>query len=87
MLQTTVWTCFLIPNLAESRELALNIFRDIGERSLEATILYSTAEIYKQLNYLDKSRENCEQALIIATELNIPLIEELYELQAKLETS
>ncbi len=48
-------------------------------------ILYSVAEIYQQVDDLNKSRENYERALIIATELNIPLVEDLYQLKTQLE--
>ena len=60
----------------------MNIFREIGDRSLEATILCNIAETYQQMGNLVQSKKNCDEALIIATELSIPLVEDLQELKA-----
>jgi tetratricopeptide (TPR) repeat protein len=50
-------------------------------QQMEVTILYTRAKIYQQIGNLEQSQKNCDEVLIIATELNIPLVEDLKELK------
>lgn len=65
---------------------SLQIFKTIGNRSAEAQTLENLAELYQKLGCYDLALEYCNQALVIATELDIPVAKECHELKEKLLT-
>ena len=65
-------------------EVALEIFRQIEQVADEATVLASLAKLYYKLSIYKIAHSYCNQALDIATELDIPLVQECQELKDKL---
>ena len=63
----------------------LVIFREIGDRAGEAEALKYLAEINQALGGVEMARQYCQQALALATELDIPLAAECEALQLKIE--
>lgn len=63
-------------------EAALQIFNVIGDRANQANSLKALAELYQGLGQLDTARQCVEQALSIAAELGIPLVQEIQNLEA-----
>jgi len=68
----------------EQLHAALLIFREVNSRSDEAEALKSLAELHQKLGEAEVARGYCEQALALATELGIPLVEECQKLKALL---
>jgi len=64
---------------------ALEVCRKINFRSGEATVLQNLAELHQKLGEAEVARGYCEQALALATELGIPLVEECKELNQQLK--
>ena len=65
-------------------QAALNIVKETGQRSTEAIILYNLVEVYLKLGDRDMAQESCDKALVIATELDLPDLEEYQELKEQL---
>lgn len=70
-----------------NNQAALEIFREIGVREGEAEALKNLAELHQALGQLKEARQYCQQALALATELGIPLVEECRQLQEELAKS
>lgn len=71
---------------AESNLLtALKISRNIGLRSSEATVYRSLAELYFKLEQFERAKGYCEQAIALASELGIPLLQECQKLESKID--
>ena len=68
-----------------SFDKALEIYREIGLRKDEADTLKQLAEARQALGDLDLARQYCQQALVLAIELGIPLAAECETLQLKLD--
>jgi len=73
------------PDALENTIAALAIFREIGDRANEAETLKNLAELHQKLGEAEVARGYCEQALALATELGIPLVEECKELNQQLK--
>jgi tetratricopeptide (TPR) repeat protein len=72
------------PEALENSLAALAIFREIGDRTNEAEALKNLAELHQKMGESDVARDYCEQALALATELGIPLVEECQKLWEEL---
>jgi tetratricopeptide (TPR) repeat protein len=59
----------------EKRQLALGLWRELGDREWERYTLFSIGRCYEGLSRYDKAAENHEQALAIARELKDRLTE------------
>jgi tetratricopeptide (TPR) repeat protein len=66
---------------------ALTIFREIGARNREVEALKNLTELYQKLGKVKVARQYCEQALVLATELGIPLADECRKLREEIENS
>jgi tetratricopeptide (TPR) repeat protein len=69
-------TQFKLEQYSESltyNQLALEIFRELGNRSGASAALKNLAELYQVLGEIEAARQYCHQALALATELGIPL--------------
>jgi tetratricopeptide (TPR) repeat protein len=66
-------------------QAALEVFCEIGDRAGEAEALKQLAEMHQALGEVEVARQYCQQALMLATELGIPLAEECQKLMEKLE--
>ncbi len=67
-------------------QAALEIFREIGDRANEAEALKNLAEVHQALGERVAARQHGEQALVLATELGIPLKAECEALLQQIET-
>jgi len=68
-----------------NNQAALDIFQEIGSREGEAEALKNLAELHHALGAIDLARQYCQQALVLAIELGIPLAAECEALQLKLD--
>lgn len=68
-----------------SHQQHLVIIKEIGDRSLEAKVLKNLAELDQKLGQSDHALDYCKQALVIATELGIPLLAQCHKLKEELE--
>ena len=68
-------------------DVVLELFRRIGAQSEEAETLKHLAEVHQALGNPEKAKQYCQDALAIATDLELPLQEEYKALQRKLENS
>ena len=66
---------------------ALETVREIGIGSTEALILYNLAELYYCLDNINQAKDFCIQALLIATDLGIPLQKKCQDLMKQLENN
>jgi len=69
-----------------SFDKALEIYREIGLRKDEADTLKQLAELYQSLGEIEVARRYCQQALVLAIELGIPLAAECEALQLQLDS-
>ncbi|MEM9486385.1 MAG: tetratricopeptide repeat protein [Cyanobacteria bacterium P01_F01_bin.116] len=65
-------------------QTALEIFREVGDKASEAEALKNLAEVHQALGEIETARQYCQQALVLATELGIPLVAECEELWGQL---
>ena len=72
------------PQSLKHSQTALGIFHQIGAKDGQAEALKNSALANKELGNLKLAKEQCQQALEIATELGIPLVKECQELREKL---
>ncbi|WP_421656647.1 tetratricopeptide repeat protein [Leptothermofonsia sp. ETS-13] len=56
-----------------NNQTALEIFREIGGKADEAKALINLAELHQQLGESAVALEYCQQALVLSTQLGIPL--------------
>lgn len=63
---------------------ALEIFREINARETEAYLLNNFAKFYQSLGQDEQAIEYCNQAINLATELNLPLLQECQLLHQKI---
>ncbi len=70
----------------EYLQAALEIFRNIGNGFAEAHALMSLPKLHQELGCPKLAQECCDLALVIATELGLPLVKECQELKEKLLT-
>ncbi len=70
---------------SDNFQWALEIFQSIGNRAGEAEVRKNLATTHQRMGQLSLAREFCQQALMIATELDIPLAEECRKLKEELE--
>ncbi|MBE7385146.1 MAG: tetratricopeptide repeat protein [Leptolyngbya sp. SIO1E4] len=75
-----------IAEALENLEAALNIFQEVKSRHDEAEALKNLGELYQVLGEIDVARQYAQQALALATELDISLKDECLGLMEKLET-
>jgi tetratricopeptide (TPR) repeat protein len=75
------------PKSLTNIQTALEIFREIGNKTNEAKALKTLAELHQALGKVEVARQPCQQALALATELGIPLAEKCRQLMAQLEPS
>jgi hypothetical protein len=68
-------------------EGALGCFKEVGDRHLEALVLYNMAEISSELKDSERAFSCCDRALNIATELGLPLAEECQKLKEEISAS
>ncbi len=68
-----------------NNQAALEIFQEIGSRQGEAYALKNLAELHYALGKIDLARQYCQQALVLATELGLPLAADCEALQLKLD--
>lgn len=68
----------------EALNSAHKIFVEIQDPAAEATTLLNLAEAHYRLNDLSLAKQFCDRSLKIGTRLQIPLVKECQELQAKL---
>jgi tetratricopeptide (TPR) repeat protein len=73
--------------LLTSTKRAPEIFPEIDDRANEAEALKNLAELYQALGEVEVARQYCQQALILATELVIPLKAGCEALLQQIETS
>jgi tetratricopeptide (TPR) repeat protein len=64
---------------------ALSIFQEVKSREDEDEALKNLAELHQALGESEIARQYCQQALALATELDIPLAKECRQLMAQLE--
>jgi tetratricopeptide (TPR) repeat protein/DNA-binding Xre family transcriptional regulator len=64
---------------------ALDVFREIGMKAAEAETLRNLTELYQALGKVEIARQYCQQALALATELDIPLAAECQTLMESLD--
>jgi tetratricopeptide (TPR) repeat protein len=69
----------------EISQLAAKIFNAIGSWVSEAQICEHLAELYQYVGLIDLAQLYCSRALILSTELDIPLKEECQRLATELE--
>lgn len=72
-------TQFKLKKYSESlinNQVALEIFQEIGDRSGDAEVFKNLAELHHALGEIEVARQYCQQALVLATELRIPLAAE-----------
>ncbi|MBD3886895.1 tetratricopeptide repeat protein [Phormidium tenue FACHB-886] len=65
----------------ENLQNALSIFREVNSRTGEAETLKNLAELHQKTGSSELARQECDQALAIATELGIPLVKECEDLR------
>ncbi len=70
-----------------NNQIALKIFREIGVQEGEAETLKNLAELNQALGKFELARKYFQQALELATELGIPLVNECRKLQKELEAN
>jgi tetratricopeptide (TPR) repeat protein len=75
------------PDSLTNHETALKIFREIGERTNEADVLRNLTELYIEMGETDKAQQFCQQALSLATELEIPIKQECEALQLQMQVT
>jgi tetratricopeptide (TPR) repeat protein len=73
------------PQALENSQAALEIFQNLGDRSGEAEVLKNLAELHQKLGSIELARQECDRALAIAIELEIPLVKECEILKQQLE--
>ena len=73
------------PEALENLQLVLGFFKEIGGRAAEAETLKNLAELHHKTGQSDLSREYCDAALALATELGIPLVKECEALKVEIE--
>jgi tetratricopeptide (TPR) repeat protein len=64
------------PEALESFQASLNIMQDIGDRFGETLIYKKLAELHQKLGSIELAWQECDRALAIAIELEIPLAKE-----------
>lgn len=69
-----------------SNQVTLDIFREIGDRPNEVEALKNLAELHQVLGEVEVARQYCQQALVLAIALGIPLAAEYEALQLKLDS-
>jgi tetratricopeptide (TPR) repeat protein len=73
------------PDALINSKAALDIFLSISNRASEAEVLKNLAELHQALGEIETAQQYCQQALVLATELGIPLKAECEALLAELE--
>ena len=73
------------PESLANNQLALELFQEIGNRVNEAVVLNNLAELHQALGKVEVARQFCQQALALATALDIPLKDECKKLMDKLQ--
>lgn len=86
------WGCTLLKleQYADAQphlQTSLEIFKALGDRANEAEALLRLAELHHKTGQPALARECCNTALVLATELGIPLIKECEALKAEIEKS
>jgi len=69
----------------DSLNKSLIILREIGDRTDEAEALMGLGEVYHRIGNKASAQHFCQQALALATELNIPLVKMCEELRREVE--
>ena len=70
---------------AESQLLAAwEICRKIGLCSSQARVYRSLAELYLKLEQFERAKDYSKQAIALASELGIPLLQECHELEFRI---
>lgn len=65
---------------------SVQVSRAIGDRETESQAFKNLAELYKSLGNINKARQYCQQAFMLATELSIPLKDDCQKLMEDLES-
>ncbi|MGB3615111.1 MAG: tetratricopeptide repeat protein, partial [Elainellaceae cyanobacterium] len=66
-------------------QTALSLLKDLGARETEAYLLSNIAKFYSGFGLLQPAQDYCSQALKLARQMNLPLLETCLALQEELE--
>jgi tetratricopeptide (TPR) repeat protein len=73
------------PDALTNNQAALTIFQEIGDRANEVEALKNLAELHQSLGKVAVAQQYCQQALALATELDISLKEDCEQLMTNLK--